>query len=132
MDACHDVVKAGHSIEDPGALKRPADTEYGNLMSGQMGDVNGIEANSTGGGWYEARNQVEECGLAGAIRAYEAVDFSFLDLYVQHVDGAQADEVLGQPSSREQSMKSFPIPRASRIVLWSSCIIGASNTAIFQ
>jgi hypothetical protein len=87
MKACLDILQAGHPVEDPGALKRSADTQLGDHVGRQTSDVNGIEGYLTPGRRYQPRNQIEESSFAGAVRPNEAMDLSFPDLNVQSIDG---------------------------------------------
>ena len=64
-----DVVDEGHLVEQAGDLERAGHAEVDDLLRAEPGDVAVAEVDRARGGRQEAGEQVEQGGLAGAVRA---------------------------------------------------------------
>jgi hypothetical protein len=66
-------------------------------MRGPAGDVLAAEPDAPGVGAERARDQVEERGLARAVRAHDAQELARLEAQADVVDREDAAEALRQP-----------------------------------
>ena len=93
VPAQHDVVEHGHAGEQRDVLERARDAECGDLRRARMGDVAAFEGDGAAGRAVEARDHVEQGGLAGAIRTDDRHDLAATDGHRHVLNRAHAAEV---------------------------------------
>src|SRR5262249_56965042 len=71
MLADEDVVEHAHVLEEPDRLKGPRDAARDNRVRAQADQASAVEANVSLIGAEQPRDQVEDRGLPGAVRADE-------------------------------------------------------------
>jgi len=69
MATNQDVFAHRHGLEQGEILKRPTDPKTGKAMARQLQQTFACEVNSAGAGLVEAAQTIEECRLAGPVRA---------------------------------------------------------------
>src|SRR5690606_2127073 len=79
--------------------------EPGDLVGPQPGQVVPVEGPGARLGPVEAGEEVEERGLAGAVRPDQRGDHAPLDLEVLDVDGLQAPERAGDPVGHDERVR---------------------------
>src|SRR5581483_6290607 len=89
------VLQGGHVVEQPDVLKRPGDAACGDLVGRQIGDVGAVEVDPAAVQRVDPGDEVEERGLASAVRADHRDDRAARDREVDLVDGDEAAEDLG-------------------------------------
>ena len=109
VEAHRDRLGHGERREQPRLLERAAEAEHGALVGRQVGDVFVAEFDAAAVGGVEARDDVEQRGLAGAVVTDETDDAPGRDLEVGVVEGADAAEVL-----RDFRGTRRPTPRSRR------------------
>src|SRR5438876_762174 len=90
-----DVVEGGHVGEEADLLEGPRDSQAGHPVGFEAGDVFTLEHDGPGGGLVHPGYRVEQCGLAGAVRADQREDLASPDLKAHVVDRGQAAEAFG-------------------------------------
>src|SRR6185437_12244540 len=85
-----DVLEHGEFGENLGNLESPGHPERDALMRRQSGDVAAVEADGAGGRREKSADQVEEGGLAGAVRPDDRAQFA-----LRHIERnlAHRDEI---------------------------------------
>ena len=91
-----------HLVEQAGDLERAGHAEVDDLLRAEPGDVAVAEVDRARGGGQEAGEQVEQGGLAGAVRADQGVHAALGDVEVDALHGGEAAELLGQGAGLEQ------------------------------
>ena len=77
-DSDLDVLAHGQPAEQPHRLKRPHDAGARKAVAGQSGAVAFADDDGAGERPLESREHVDQCGLAGAVRADQAENFAAL------------------------------------------------------
>src|SRR5690606_8683369 len=77
-------------------LERPRDPHAGELCGACSGDVLAVERDRSRRRFEEPGEQVEACGLAGAIRADERMDGMAPHIEIQAGNGIEPTETLGE------------------------------------
>src|SRR5205085_7725351 len=90
-------------------LERAADAGSADLVRPQPLDLGTVEDDGAGIGRVNARDHVEDGGLAGAVRPDEAVDVAFGNLERGMVHRAQAAEGLRDRADLEERAHSFSL-----------------------
>ena len=96
-----------HALDLQGAL----DAEPADLVRLESGDVAPVEEHAAAVGGQQARDQIEERGLAGAVRTDDRVQLRPGEAEAQVVDRGQAAEALGQPFACAGSARSWLGPQ---------------------
>ena len=97
-----DVVDEGHLVEQAGDLERAGHAQVDDLLRAEPGDVAVAEVDRARRGRQEAGEQVEQGGLAGAVRPDQGVHAALGDVEVDPLDGGEAAELLGQCPGAQQ------------------------------
>ena len=74
MQADHDIFEQGHFLEDTDVLKGPRNAHARDLVRLAAGQVVALKVNPATGWWQQAGDQVEDRGLACAVRTNQAED----------------------------------------------------------
>ncbi len=98
----HDVLERRHRAEQREVLERPGDAQARDLVLAQPLDGAALEADRAALRPVEARQAVEERGLAGAVRADQTADFTARDVEIDVVERDDAAESDRQASDRKQ------------------------------
>ena len=106
----HDVLEDRHVGEQPHVLEGASDAQRGDDAGVEANDRLSLELDLAFGGRHQTGDGVKERGLAGAIRADDADDLTFVDMEVQARQGVQATESdlqiadleIGRASCRER------------------------------
>src|SRR6185312_12057335 len=88
----HHVLLDGHVEEEPERLERAGDPAGGDLVRVEAEQAPALELDLARIRRVDARDQVEERRLAGAVRPDHAHDLALVDVEVEPVDHAQAAE----------------------------------------
>src|ERR1700741_10809 len=96
MHSRDDVLDDAHVAEHADVLESARDAAPGALPGRQVVEWLIEKANRSGGCRQDARNHVENCGLAGPIRTDEAVNCMLAHLKGHGVSSKQSAELLGQ------------------------------------
>ena len=116
-----DVFEHAHADERSAELERARDATPGNAVRRQAQQRTAFEEHRGARvGCDEARQQVVQGGLAGAVRTEDADDLAGLDRERHVLDGVQATEVLVEVGHLQQSAH-FPHP----IAVLKRCQVGA-------
>src|SRR5690625_4134130 len=86
-------------VEQAGDLERPGDALVGDLLGLQTSDVFAEDGDRAHARLDEPGEEVEERGLAGAVRTDQRVHITFDDPEVDVAYGTEATEVLGDALS---------------------------------
>src|SRR6266566_8084645 len=92
------VFQRRHRSEQPDVLKRPSQSGCGSLMRRHAGDVGAVKQYPAGGRLVEAGEDVQSCGLAGAVRSDQCMNAAALHRDIDAVDRLEAAEILRQPA----------------------------------
>src|SRR5438876_3208370 len=103
MVSDHNVLDRGHVLEETDVLKSAGDAESGDLVGWPPRDVGPGEDDPPAGGFVQARDDVEEGRLAGAVRSDEADDRPFRDREVDRAHRDESTELLGDRHRLEDS-----------------------------
>jgi hypothetical protein len=87
--------------EGGGDLERPHDAPAGDLGGLEAGDVLALVEDPPARRRQELRQEIEERGLAGAVRADHRVDVAALELERHVLHGDEAQKGLGQAFSSQ-------------------------------
>src|SRR4051794_7151948 len=98
------VLDRRHRAEQPDVLERAREPALHDPVGPHRGDVLAVEDDPPGGGLVEAREHVEERGLAGAVRPDDRDDRLTRDLERDGVDREQAAEALRHVGRLEQHL----------------------------
>lgn len=96
MQADAHVVLDGHVIKQADILERTRDTQLVGLRGVHARSIAAIEQNRAHRRLIHLSQQVEDGGLARAVRADQAGDFRLADNQVEILDGMQAAEIDAQ------------------------------------
>ena len=99
--ADHDVLEHGEAREQGQVLKRPRNTETGDLVSIDIEEVGAIEQHLTRSRFVDPRHDVEHRGLPGAVGADQPADLVFIDRERQVVERDDTTEPHGHFSNIE-------------------------------
>src|SRR5208337_3953843 len=91
-----DVLEYGQLRKDFGDLERARHAETDPALRRYAGDVAAVEQDRAGGGRDEAADQIEESGLAGAVRADYGTQLALLDCHRYVAHGDETAETPGQ------------------------------------
>ncbi len=94
VHADHDVFQQGHFLEHADVLERTGDTALGDLVRRDLADVLAVEFDRAAGSAQQTGDQVEDGGLAGAVRADQAKDAALRDIEIDVLQNLQAAKVL--------------------------------------
>ena len=108
MHPDHHVLPRSHLLEQTDVLEGPSDPPLGDRMRRLAGHVVTCEHDLPAGRLVDAREAVEERGLAGAVRADQADDRPLGDVEIDVVDGDQAPELLPHLGRDEEVAHSGP------------------------
>ena len=103
MQAGKGVLQHSHGSEDADVLKGPRHAEPGAPMDRKLGDIQAGKADYALAGRHQPRDQIEQCGLAGAVRANHGMDGAFRHRQVHLVHRGQASETAGQANGLQQA-----------------------------
>src|SRR5262245_46906555 len=95
MTRSHHIFEHAHAGEQPNVLKGTRDSQTGNLIRPQTVDALTFEMNVSGGRFIDAGQQVENCGLTGAIGPNQSIYLTAAHFHIQFVDGDQATKTNG-------------------------------------
>ncbi len=90
------VLAHGEGQQDVGALIAATEAAAGDLVGGPAGDVLAVEADAPGAGLERAGEKIDEGGLAGAVRADDAVHLVGVEGERHAVHGDETAEAAGQ------------------------------------
>src|SRR5206468_10172244 len=110
MEPEQHVLKRRHRAEEPDVLEGAADPERRAPVRGKVADVAPAEADPSAVRAEGARHEVEECGLAGAVRADDRVDTAGRDAEIEAREDDERPEAPGEPVNREQRL-AHRVPR---------------------
>ena len=102
MAAEHDVVEHGHAGKQRDVLKRAGDAERGDAGRPGAGHVPAFEPDRAGVGLVEAADDVEQRGLAGAVRSDDRRQAAAAHRERDVLDRAHAAKMLGHAADGEQ------------------------------
>ena len=106
--ADHDVLDRCHAGERPELLERARDPEVADLVGTEGGDVVAVEGDPAGVRPLEAGDQIEERGLAGAVRPDDADQLARRHREGDAPVGHDAAEALGDVRDGEQAHRALP------------------------
>src|SRR5882762_2423696 len=92
------IVQCGHEVEQPDVLERAGDAKAGHLVRFGPRDHTAVKYHFAACRLEEARDAVEQGGLAGAVRPDQREDLAAPDLEAYTIDCHQASEALGEVS----------------------------------
>src|SRR5271165_4176772 len=101
MSTNQDVVARRHGLEQGQILKRPTDPKTGNAMARQLQQRFACEVNSASAWLVETAHTIEECSLAGPVRADQAADLPGLNIKRNIVEGDDSAEAHRQSFNAE-------------------------------
>src|SRR5438477_9764368 len=101
-----DVLPDGQLRKDPDVLKGTGHPLVGNAMRGQPDELPAEQADGSRRWSQDAGNQVEDRGLASAVRPHEADDLTLVDVDVEAVDGRQAAKSARQAADLQDGLAS--------------------------
>ena len=111
---CHHVVACGELVEEGHDLKRPRHPLSGNLVRREPGEVLAAEADAAAARLDPPGEYIEEGGLAGAVRAHDAVQLALRDLEVDRLEHHAVAEAhvhaLGFDQRRHRLIQSCASP----------------------
>ena len=107
MKSGQHVLEHGHLPEQFRILERPRDALPRELIAGQPGNAGAEECDAAFARNIEPGNQVEQAGLAGAVRSDQGVDGTGLDLEADIVDRGQSAEPHGEGFGLERYLLGF-------------------------
>src|SRR5439155_3879606 len=108
MQAEARVPERRHLGEQLEVLERAADAIVRAARGVPARDVGATKAQPAAGDGQRARDQVEERGLAGAVRSDQAVDRAAFDLEVDRVDREQAAKAAAERYRFEKGFRHWP------------------------
>ena len=97
------VLQQRRVLEQLDVLEGACDAERGDAVRRHVGDVGAVEDQLAAGRLVDAAHQVEDGGLAGAVRADDGEDLALLDGEAHAVDRLDAAEVDRQPVRLEEA-----------------------------
>ncbi len=97
VHADQNVVDHGLVLEHRQILEGAGNAEPRQRVCGQPGEIVAVEQNAAGGGAEHRTDQIEQRGLAGAVRADQAADLAGFDRKAHLFHSGQAAEALGNP-----------------------------------
>src|SRR5690606_34304240 len=103
MTAGHHVLERRHVREDLQVLERAPDARGGEPVCRQSGEVASAEPDAARARQVDAGEQVQQRGLAGAVRADDRVHEPGRELEGEVLDGMHAAELLGQPFDAQRA-----------------------------
>ena len=103
MTADLDVFRNRHAVKQLNKLKGAHQTHGRDLVLRNMRDVTAIQLDTAGRRTYEARDHIEERGLAGPVWPDDSENAAPRHFQVDSVVGGQAAESLGEPGCLEES-----------------------------
>ena len=80
------VFQHGHLTEDPAALRHLGQTPHQDLVGGMPGDVHPVKADLSAFGAQQARDGLENGGLAGAVGSDQRADLAVPHLKAHTLD----------------------------------------------
>src|SRR6202521_2186063 len=89
-----DILEHGELGENLGNLERSGHAERDPLMRGEPRDIAAVEIDGAGGRRKESADQVEEGGLAGAVRSDDGAQFALCHIKRDAADGDEIAETL--------------------------------------
>ena len=102
MGTDQDVVHDAQIAEDAAELERARDPSRRQPFRRKAGDVLPLEADIAGIGPVEPGHEIEQGGLAGAVRADDADQLALGEIEVDAVDSGEAAEAARQPAQGQQ------------------------------
>src|SRR5690349_10468322 len=106
MAAEQEVLEHGGVLEQLDVLERPRDAAPRDLVRRHPRDVLAVEDQTARGRLVDARDQVEDRRLAGAVGPDDREDLARLDLEAHAVDGPEAAEVHDEAVRGEEAHRS--------------------------
>ena len=102
--------------EQPGVLERSSQSPQRTAARSERGDVTAVQHDPTGVRHQEARNDVEQGGLAGTVGADEPEDLAVVQPDRDVVEGRDAGEALGHSGGLEHHA-ALPVARTGDLLL---------------
>src|SRR5947207_12592512 len=102
MRADQNVLHHAEIAEDAAKLKRTREAIGRDLLRRIAGDGLAVETDLAGIGPVEPGDQIEQRGLAGTVRAYDADQIAFGEVEIDAVDSGQSAEAPRQSAERKQ------------------------------
>ena len=102
MRADQDVLHHAEIAEDTAKLERARDATGRQFLRRKTGDDLPIETDLAGIGPVEPGHEIEQRGLAGAVRADDADQIALGEVEIDAVDGGQSAEAPRQSAQRKQ------------------------------
>jgi hypothetical protein len=100
MHADQDVVDDGLVLEDREVLEGAGNAKARQRMRRELGEIPAVKKDLAGGWPEHCADQIEECRLAGAVRADQAANLAGFDLEAHIFDGGQAAEASNDIEKR--------------------------------
>ena len=88
-------------------------------IGADLGDVPPLKLDLPAGGGIDARDDVEERGLAGAVGAADADDVACVNVEIEIIHRCQRAEILEDVTARQQRRMLPRIHRLNRVPLYS-------------
>ena len=102
MHADQDVVDDGLVLEHREVLEGAGNAKARQRMGRELREIPPVKKDLAGGWPEHCADQVEECRLAGAVRADQAANLAGFDLEAHILDGGQAAEAFGDANDIEK------------------------------
>src|SRR5690606_20259171 len=135
----HDVLEGAHVEEDLQVLERAPDAGRGERVRRQAGQFASVERDAAGARHVDAGEQVEQRGLAGAVRADDRVNRARVDRKRQSLHRVDAAEFPGEPVDAQSAHRGLrpsqspmvgTAPRGKKIIV--AIMIAPSTTISYS
>jgi hypothetical protein len=113
------VLQHGGVLEQLDVLEGARDAQRRHLVRGALRELDAVEVDAAAGGRVDAADQVEDCGLAGAVGADQREDLAPLHVEADLVDGQHATEAHAQVARGEQRAGRAAGVHRSRSDFWN-------------
>ena len=87
-----DIVENAEAFEEANVLKRARDAESGDLMAAETGEIFPGKRDGSLGRLIDARDEIEDCGLARAVGTDESAKFALVNREINGVGGGEPAE----------------------------------------
>ena len=124
-----DVLDHGHVGEQADVLERAAHAQGGDLVRSQPAQRLAPKGDLSAVGLVEPGEDVEERGLAGAVRPDDRADRPLLELKVHAGKGRQSAEALGDPFGRRGGRPSTRPPARGSVAGREGCPAGGRSSS---
>src|SRR5215472_5833938 len=111
-DRQRNIVENAKPVEQIDDLEAASDTRLDPFVYRGEGDVFALEQDAAAVRFELSADQINERGLAGAVRAHEREEFALVDGEIHAIAGAQVAELLAEIDRLEQDHEDFSFGRS--------------------